>query len=129
MNTNTVEKLDHMAQLYQVRDSLVEAAANQSNQAIPKKVAQRLAQIQENLNAQLAPLQTEINMLREQIEEEVKTAKQSVKGQFLHAVFANGRISWNNDALAGYAEAHPEILKFRKVGEPTVAIRQVKHES
>lgn len=126
---DTIEKLDRMAQLYQVRDSLTEAAANQNEQAIPKKVAQRLAQIQENLTTQLAPLQTEIDVLREQIEAEVKAAKQSIKGQFLHAVFTNGRISWNNDALAGYAEAHPAILKFRKVGEPTVAIRQVKHES
>ena len=50
----------------------------------------------------------------------------SVKGAALHAVFVRGRESWDGAALKGYAAAHPEVLAFQKIGEPSVSIRTVK---
>ena len=50
----------------------------------------------------------------------------TVKGAALQAVYARGRESWDGRALAGYAAAHPEVLAFQKIGEPSVSIRTVK---
>ncbi|MCG3145996.1 MAG: hypothetical protein HONDAALG_03775 [Gammaproteobacteria bacterium] len=50
----------------------------------------------------------------------------TVKGAALSAVYAKGRVSWDNKALEGYAVAHPELLAFRSEGAPSVSIRGVK---
>lgn len=49
----------------------------------------------------------------------------SVKGKELQAVYSNGRTTWDGQKLAGYAIAHPEIEKLKKVGKPSVSIREV----
>jgi hypothetical protein len=42
------------------------------------------------------------------------------------AVYANGRVTWDNKGLQAYAEWHPEVDKYKKVGEPSVSIREIK---
>lgn len=126
---NTQDKLNRLAELQQLEASIMEAGAKLTKQAIPAKVSKRLAELNEQLNAQLSPIREEASRLGQEIRNDVLQTGESVKGIFLHAIFSKGRVSWNNDALAGYAEAHPEILKYRKIGEPTVAIREVKRES
>lgn len=92
------------------------------------------AEITAPVAMELADLDTEfqpvIDTVTEQcarLEEAVKTAVikagESVKGEWLHAIHMKGRESWNGKALTGYAAAHPEILAFRTVGDPTVSIR------
>ena len=34
-----------------------------------------------------------------------------------------GRASWDAEKMAAYAESHPEVKEFRKVGKPWVAVR------
>ncbi len=50
----------------------------------------------------------------------------TVKGTNLQAVYMRGRQSWDSKALGGYAAAHPEIMQFQSIGEPSVSIRTVK---
>jgi hypothetical protein len=64
--------------------------------------------------------------LEAEIKRDVVEYGASVKGSTLHAVYARGRISWDNQGLDGYAAAHPEILTFRKEGEPSVSLRVAK---
>lgn len=54
---------------------------------------------------------------------------ESIKGELLQAVFSKGRTTWDTPALAGYAIAHPELNKLKKVGKPSVSIREVKEKS
>jgi hypothetical protein len=60
------------------------------------------------------------------VKESVIAGGESVKGEFLHAVYVKGRTTWETKLLDGFAAAHPEILQFRKVGEPSVTIRSSK---
>ena len=66
-----------------------------------------------------------ITALENEIKRDVLAAGATIKGAHLQAVWAKGRESWNAAALTGYAAAHPEIAQFRKVGEPSVSIREV----
>jgi uncharacterized protein YifE (UPF0438 family) len=34
-----------------------------------------------------------------------------------------GRVTWDNEKMAAFAEAHPELKEYRKVGKPWVAVR------
>ena len=62
----------------------------------------------------------------ENLKQEVLFTGQSIKGEWQHAIFIKGRESWDGKALSGFSAAHPEILAFRKVGEPSVSIRLSK---
>lgn len=41
----------------------------------------------------------------------------------IQAVYRAPHVSWDNEKMAAYAEAHPEVKEFRKVGKPSVALR------
>jgi len=60
------------------------------------------------------------------LEDVIKTVTleiaETVKGKTLNAVYSKPRVSWDTKALTGYAAAHPEIERFRKVGNPSVRI-------
>jgi len=64
--------------------------------------------------------------LEVEIKQDVLRHGQSIKGSRLHAVFYHGRTTWDTKSLDKYAGAHPEILEFRKEGEPTIQLRAVK---
>jgi hypothetical protein len=68
-------------------------------------------------------LQSGIAELEKEIKEDVLTKGETVKGDGIMAVWNKGRESWDGKSLSGYAAAHPEILAFRKIGEPSVSIR------
>jgi hypothetical protein len=64
--------------------------------------------------------------LEDQIKRDILEYGASVKGTFLHAIWMKGRVSWDGKSLDGYMAAHPEISAFRKEGEPSVSLRNVK---
>ncbi len=41
----------------------------------------------------------------------------------IHAVYARGRVTWDDKGLAAYAESHPGVTEFRRVGRPSVGLR------
>jgi hypothetical protein len=72
----------------------------------------------ETSNARIADLETGIRNA-------VLQRGASVKGARLHAVYYQGRVSWDTKRLDSYAATHPEITAFRKKGEPSVSLRVV----
>lgn len=40
----------------------------------------------------------------------------------IKAYYRRGNVSWDNEKMTEYARLHPEVLAFRKVGKPTVAL-------
>ena len=64
-------------------------------------------------------------MLEGELQEEIIALGKSVKGTRINAVYSKPRITWETDKLEGYAEAHPEIEKFKKVGKASVSFRKV----
>jgi hypothetical protein len=65
-----------------------------------------------------------------ELEAEIKTAVighgATVKGGFYQAIYSAGRVSYDPRALDAFAKARPEILDFRRRGEPSVSLRPVK---
>ncbi len=39
------------------------------------------------------------------------------------ATYNAGRVTWDPEKMAAFVERHPEMLEFRKVGKPWVALR------
>jgi hypothetical protein len=64
-----------------------------------------------------------IAALSEAIKQEVTHHGASVKGAYLYAVYSRGRVTWDTKGLDRYAAEHPEVMRFRKQGHPTVSLR------
>jgi hypothetical protein len=79
------------------------------------------------LTAEYQPLidvsEDRIAALTEEIKQEVTRHGASVKGAHLYAVYSKGRVTWDNKGLDHYAVEHPEVMRFRKQGQPTVSLR------
>ncbi|MCS6910725.1 MAG: hypothetical protein NZM11_09195 [Anaerolineales bacterium] len=82
------------------------------------------------LQAEYEPLLESAQARAEALEAEIKKAVleygATVKGSAYQAVYVRGRVTWDNQKLERYAQAHPEILVWRREGEPSVALRAVK---
>ena len=94
--------------------------------AIDAEAEQKKIDLNQEYNGRNEAVIENITNLEEEIKEAVKSHGASVKGDFLHAVFAKGRESVDINAFAGYVVAHPEAKTLIKTGEPTVSIRATK---
>ncbi len=89
---------------------------------MPKEVVDALAELEAEYQGKVSAVDSNIEKLKKEITAEVLQVGKSVKGLHLQAVWGKGRTSWDTGALDGYGAAHPEILQFKKVGEPSVTI-------
>jgi hypothetical protein len=89
-------------------------------------VQEELAALDDEYQPLLATSAERLAALEEDIKAEVARHGASVKGAHVQAVFTRGRVSWDTRGLDGYARAHPEVLSFRKEGEPSISLRVVK---
>jgi len=129
-------QLDELAMLQVTRQNIAEEKEERHKmlvaQVLTPEQIEMLRDIDANLETEFEHrfyrIESGINAKVEAVKNHVKELKESVKGASLHAVYSKGRVSWNDDALKGFAAVHPEILPFRKEGEPSVAIKSVKGE-
>ncbi len=91
--------------------------------ATPLEVKQRLADIEHDYEPALSAALSEIARLESEIKAAVAVRGETIRSTRLQAVFIKGRQSWDNASLDHYAETHPEIIEFRRVGNPSVSIR------
>lgn len=90
------------------------------------EIKEQLAEIDAEFDPKIAELNMTLRIMEEQIKEVVITAGQTIKGSMHQFVFSKPRVTWDTKGLDGYAAAHPEIERFRKVGSPSVSVRGVK---
>jgi len=96
-------------------------------------------EILKQIQSQLDALDSEYKPLLESAEENISTLEneiktdvllhgESVTGGMYRATFTKGRVSWDNEGIEKYATAHPEVMQFRKQGQPIVTLRIVNKE-
>jgi len=66
-----------------------------------------------------------IAALENEIKTEVLLYGESVSGGMYRATYTHGRVSWDNEGMAKYAASHPDVLQFRKQGQPIVSLRVI----
>lgn len=107
-----------------------EVINNQKQEAIDAvltpEIRAALDEIDAQFAGQLAACWVAVSALEGDIKYGVAALGASVKGSALHAVYSQGRVTWDTRALDGYMVAHPELGEFRRRGKPSVSIREVK---
>ncbi len=115
-------------------DELAELRAKLEVQRMDREAERQkaLGAIQEQLNdidirhlPFIAQTELQVAAIEAEVRAVVLQEGASAKGARLQAIYVKGRTSWDSKALDGYSAAHPEIERFRKVGEPSVTFRSV----
>jgi len=99
------------------------------------KRAETLRQIQAELDALdseykpvLEAAEENIAALENEIKTDVLLYGESISGGMYRASYTLGRISWDNDGMTKYAASHPDVLQFRKQGQPIVSLRVINKD-
>lgn len=94
-----------------------------------KEILKQIQSELDALDAEYKPVleaaQDNLAALENEIKTEVLLFGESVSGGMYRAVYTHGRVSWDNEGMARYASSHPEVLQFRKQGQPVVSLRVV----
>ena len=127
MTENEIKlKLDQLAEFQSQRDVAMLEKQRLFDEVYSAEIKQRMAEIEAEFAGKTEAVNENIDSLEAEIKQAIIAHGASVKGSVFHAVFAKGRVSWDTKSLEGYATAHPELLTFRKEGEPSVSIRVAK---
>jgi hypothetical protein len=125
MSTDISQKIDQLANFQAQRDVLELEKQSLIDQLIPPEIKARIGEIEAEFSGKREAVDEKITELESEIKEEVIRHGATVKGTFLRVVYHTGRITWDTKRLDGYARSRPEILEFRKQGEPFVSIQKV----
>jgi hypothetical protein len=92
---------------------------------ITKDVRQKLADIDIEFEGYSNIANANIAQLKAEITQEVLAVGKTIRAtdEKRMAMYRKGSSTWDGDKLHGYAAAHPEILVFNKVGQPSVIIK------
>lgn len=125
MADEIIEKLDRLANFMAQRDVLGLQKQELIDQVLSPEIKARLEEIEAEFAGRLEAVQANIDELEAEIRQDVLHHGSSVRSEFLRVEWHKGRVSWDTHSLDGYARAHPEIVAFRKQGEPFVSIKKV----
>ena len=123
--TTIEHKLDALADLQSQKDVISLQKQAVIDSVLTPEIRQKLADIDAEFAGKSEFVDAEIARLTDSVKTEVLLNGATVKGNFLMAVYTKGRETWDGKGLAGFMVAHPEIEKFRKVGEPSISIRKI----
>lgn len=125
MSTEISQKLDQLANFQAQRDVLDLEKQALIDQLIPPEIKARIQDIEAEFTGKREAVDANIAALEAEIREEVLRNGASARSTFLRVVYHAGRVTWNTKSLDAYARARPEVLEFRKQGEPYITIQKI----
>jgi hypothetical protein len=124
---HVAEKLERLTNLHGALD--VTRMDYESKRAeILKQVQAELEALDLEYKPVLEAAQENIAALENEIRTDVLLYGETISGGQYRASYTQGRVSWDNEGMTKYAASHPEILRFRKQGQPIVSLRVVNKE-
>ncbi len=124
-----VEKLNRLEEFHAQREALSTQKQALIDGVLTPEVRARMAEIEAEFGQKAEALGANIESLETEIKAETLAHGETVKSGRFQAVWNKGRDTWDGKGLGAYAAAHPEVLAFRRQGEPSVTIRRLGKES
>lgn len=90
---------------------------------VPKQALETIDDIHAEFEGKRLARKEDIEELKGQAKQAVLEAGQTMKGEFLQAVYRNGETTWDTDLLMALSALYPAILKAKKTGKPSVTFR------
>ena len=119
-----IEKLlDELFDLRSAVDLLMSDKALALESVLTEDQRIQIRDINIEFDAKLETVNEKIAELESSIKERTLELGESVKTQHISATYISGRVTWDTKRLDGFLVAHPELVAFRKEGEPSVQIK------
>ncbi len=118
------EKLNRLAELHAQREALDADKQGVIDEILGPEVKARLAEVEAEFAQKAEAVAENIAALEAEIKADVLAHGETVRAARLQAVWTRGRETWDAKGLSAYAEKNPEVLQFRKQGDPSVTIRR-----
>lgn len=125
MSEELSSKLDQLANYIAQRDVFSLQKNELIDQVLTPEIRARLDEIEAEFAGKMEAIEANIEALEEEIRQEALRQRSSVKGTFLRVIWHKGRTSWDTKSLDDYARSHPEVIAFRKQGQPYVSIVKI----
>ena len=106
-------------ELTELPDAMIAAILHQ----LSPDDAARVQAIVLEFRAREAELKHEIEQTEAAVRAAALATGASAVGTHLQASILAPRITWDTKGMAAYSALHPDVLVYRKVGEPSVQIR------
>ncbi len=119
------EKLDQLANFQAEKDVLQLQKQELIDEILTAEIKARLDEIEAEFAPRVAAVEENIAALEAEIKADVLKNGETIRGTFLRAVWNRGRVSWDTKSMDEYALYHPEVIRFRKQGQPYVSITRV----
>ena len=119
------EKLEQLAEIQAQRDVL-QIQHNELKAKILAKVQDELDALDAEFAGPMATVESRAEALEKEIRSEVLAGGNTVKSSRLQAVWMKPRVTWDTPALDALISVFPMLAEHRRVGQPSVAIRNVK---
>jgi uncharacterized protein YifE (UPF0438 family) len=109
-------------QAARTRAAEVEARYRAARQAVLDTVCEQLDTVDAAFAEQLQGANDASAAAEKAVREFVLKIQRGLHLAGIRATFRSGNISWDREKMTAYAKEHPEVLEFRKVGHPAVAL-------
>jgi uncharacterized protein YifE (UPF0438 family) len=116
------DKLHHLAEAKRNLAAITELIEGKKKEVL-KRVEADLAEIDALFSGRLEEAKQVVSEFEAEVKSSVLRAAHSVQAHGVQAIYYRSRVTWDSKALTQYAESHPEIEEFRKVGTASVSLR------
>ncbi|MBI4339229.1 MAG: hypothetical protein HY680_04680 [Chloroflexi bacterium] len=117
-----VSKLGELEQIRTAID-VMRAEYEAKRTEVLNKVASELDALEEQYASLFKASTEHMTGLEAEIKNDALRYGETIYSDQLCVVYSKARISWDTKGIAQYAESHPELLQYRKQGEPTAKIQ------
>jgi hypothetical protein len=119
---SVARKLERLADLHAAADlARMEYEARRTE--VLRKVQDELDALEAEFKPALDAAEANTAALEAEIKNDVLLRGESLRGSLLQAIYMKGRVSWDLSGMNEYARDHPDVLRFRKEGQPSVSLR------
>ncbi len=119
---HVVQKLNRLADLRAAVD-LTRMDYEARRLEILKSVQAELDAVEAEYQPLLDAAQANASALEAEIKNDVLLTGQSVMSDVFQAIYVKGRVTWDTEGINKYARLHPEVLQYRREGQPNVTLR------
>ena len=125
MDTN--KAIQHLSDLYNAQQLLVETKKNLIETLIPADVKKAIQDVEDEFKTTMDSLLSEINKAESQVKGDVVFLGKTMKAGNVRVNFNSGKTTWDTDLLNDYLEKHPKspIAKAKSEGRPYASIYKV----
>ena len=120
------EKLKQYEELIAQADLMESRKAALIDEVTPAEVKAEIDAIEAEITPEIEDLRQKAATLANELKAHVASTGEKLVGDRWQIVYTKPRVSWDTKALFGYAAAHPEIERFKKIGKPGASIRARK---